>query len=442
MLNRKLAINLMWGLTGLSVMLYLTAATLGNLRENGFAFQAIHGALFFIYLAAVWVVIRSRPAGKILVGAIILGAIVFRVIMSFTAPTLSNDIYRYAWDGKIQAAGISPYEYIPNDPALSPLRGNSEYAMLKDNIRAAAVYQPAAQLLFLSSAPFGDHAVQALKLILALLDIAAILILRKLLLALRRPPELVILYAWCPLTVFEIAGSGHVDGLIVFLLVAAVYLAVTEKRFLAGLAIGAAASTKLYPLALLPAVMRDKWDWRTAGGAAVGMAALYAPYMWLGGEIIPIVGGASGGPSFNPGLKSLLILINGSQSPGVDNAYIIVAAVALTGLSIFVWTKRKDANGMVRACFLITAAIIVLLPYTVPWYLVMVLPFAAAELSGAFIWLSGTIMMSYLFYAMAPWSLPVWLPAVEFVPFFALLLFEFKAGLRDKSLPLYRLIYR
>lgn len=439
-MSKKTALYILCGLAAVSAALYLAAASAADLRGQVFLFQALALGLFLIYLMAAWLVVSQRPPGRMLVGAIILGAITFRLIMAFGPPTLSDDIYRYVWDGKIQAAGFSPYAYAPDAPELIKLRHRGGFNKLDDNAGSKAVYQPAAQILFLASAPFGANSAQTLKIIFILLDIAVILLLRKILVHLKRPPGLIVLYAWCPLVVFEIAGSGHVDSLAVFFAVAAVYLALRQKRFAAGLLIGAAAATKLYPILLLPAVMREKKDWRTAAGAAAALILLYAPYLVRGGTLLAFAGGTSEGPSFNPGLKSLLILANGTSSPGVDNAYALLALAALAAAGLYAWSKRKSDEGIIRAAFLMSAAIIVLLPYTVPWYITLVLPFAAVELAGSFIWLSGAVMLSYLYYAWEPWGLPAWITAVQFVPFFGLLLAELRAVKRGRQFPLYCLI--
>lgn len=441
-MKRKLSLLIIGALAIVSIFLYVAAAVTENLLAEAIKFEVIAGALFLIMLAAYFVIRKSGDYRRPILTVVIAAAVVFRLVTALSAPTLSNDIYRYVWDGRIQAAGISPFKYAPNNPALSKFRTNGEYKNLKDNITSQGIYQPVAQMLFLASAPFGGGAPLALKFYLAFFDVATIFLLLKILLHLKRPPELIIFYAWSPLVVFEIAGSGHVDGLTAFLITAGVYLALKQRRFFAGALIGAAVATKLYPIALLPAITRDKRDWRTVCGAAAAILAIYMPSLSARRAVVSLANGTSGVASFNPGLKSLFNILAGSQSQGMANAFFLVSLVVLGGIVLYFWTRKKSDDGIIRAAFWIAGAIIILLPFTVPWYFVLVLPFAAIELAGSFIWLSGAVMLSYLYYAWQPWALPTWISAVEFAPFFALFIWELKESLRGKPLPLYHLIYK
>jgi hypothetical protein len=74
-----------------------------------------------LYVPTAWLAIRTRATRSRLL-IVIIFAVLFRVGLLFSAPYLSDDIYRYVWDGKVQAAGVNPYRYIPADPALSHLR--------------------------------------------------------------------------------------------------------------------------------------------------------------------------------------------------------------------------------------------------------------------------------------------------------------------------------
>ena len=92
---------------------------LGDLRTQIPAFWAGVFAAFLCYLIAGYLILR-RPCGSLLL--ILGGALIFRLTLLPSTPTLSDDIFRYIWDGRVQLAGINPYLYAPDDPALYHLR--------------------------------------------------------------------------------------------------------------------------------------------------------------------------------------------------------------------------------------------------------------------------------------------------------------------------------
>jgi hypothetical protein len=202
----------------------------------------------------------SAPPGDRPVGAIVLGvALVLRLLALPMAPILSNDVYRYVWDGEAVLSGANPYRLAPEDPELEPLR--DEVGTTWDRMGhkdVPTVYPPLALGLFAVAAA-SPFPLAALGILLAAADLA----LCALLLALAReigvPPWRTIWYAWSPLAVVETAGQGHVDALAVTAAAAAVLLVVRARRspgpvtaLGAGLSAAAGALAKLGPLLALP----------------------------------------------------------------------------------------------------------------------------------------------------------------------------------------------
>ena len=180
--------------------------------------------------------------------------------MSLFAPLPLTDIFRYVWDGKVQAAGINPYRYIPADPHLAFLRDLAVYPHINRRSYAHTIYPPGAQMLFLLITRLGAS-VLWMKAGMVALEALTIWALVKLLAALGLRREQVLLYAWHPLLLWEVAGSGHVDGAALPLIVFALLFYVRHKPLATGLALGAATLVKLYPIVLFPALHRRS-DWR------------------------------------------------------------------------------------------------------------------------------------------------------------------------------------
>ena len=141
---------------------------------------------------------------------ILAGALLMRLGLIFVEPYLSTDIYRYIWDGRVQAAGINPYRYMPVAPELSHLRDAAIFPNINRPDTAVTIYPPMAQAIFLALTRFGES-VLAMKLGLMAFEAATVAVLIGLLHRLGRPLTRVVAYAWHPLPIWEIAGSGHID---------------------------------------------------------------------------------------------------------------------------------------------------------------------------------------------------------------------------------------
>ena len=119
----------------------------------GFGLVAMDQAL--IYLVAVWLIL-NRPMNRWTFVIILVCAAACRLICLFSPPFLSSDIFRYVWDGRVQAAGINPYRYIPADAPLAFLRDLDIYPHINRRTYAHTIYPPGSQMLFLLITRFGQ----------------------------------------------------------------------------------------------------------------------------------------------------------------------------------------------------------------------------------------------------------------------------------------------
>jgi hypothetical protein len=95
---------------------------------------------------------------------ILTGALAMRLALLFADPYLSTDIYRYVWDGRVQAAGINPYRYMPAASELAPLRDVAIFPNINRPDTAVTIYPPAAQAIFLAVTRILGESVIAMKL--------------------------------------------------------------------------------------------------------------------------------------------------------------------------------------------------------------------------------------------------------------------------------------
>ncbi|HWE16785.1 MAG TPA: hypothetical protein VG758_06315, partial [Hyphomicrobiaceae bacterium] len=183
-----------------------------------------------------------------------------RLALLFTEPTLSTDIYRYIWDGRVQAAGINPYRHVPAAPELAPLRDPAIWPLINRADYAVTIYPPVAQTLFLGITRVAESVV-VMKLGLLVFEAVTVAVLIALLKRFAMPPTRVAVYAWHPLTVWEIAGNGHVDAAMIALLMAGLLVFLDGRTLLAGVIATLGALIKPTALLALP-VFWQPWNWK------------------------------------------------------------------------------------------------------------------------------------------------------------------------------------
>jgi len=288
-------------------------------------------------------------------------AIACRLATLFADPFLSSDIYRYVWDGIVQHAGINPYRYVPADPHLAFLRDASDadiYPMINRKEYARTIYPPLAQILFWITT-FISPTVICMKTVMVLFEGLTLWTILKLLHLLGRPREQAILYAWCPMLIWEIAGSGHLDSAAMAFIGLALLARYHRRPALTGLFLGVAVLIKFYPLVLFPALylrsptvdeagnrrtFLQTLDWRMPAAMLALALPAYALYSSVGKLVFGFLGGYVQEEGMATGTRYFL-LEQAQHLPGLHNlppnAYLAFAALVLATLSL--WALRTSS---------------------------------------------------------------------------------------------------
>jgi hypothetical protein len=242
---------------------------------------AAWGVVWMAAVAAAW-----RLPRRAAVAAILVAGIALRLAALAGPPPTSDDLYRYAWDGHVQAAGVDPYAYPPDRRALAGLHDSwlwpdaAGCATLNrppgctriNRPSQRTIYPPVAEAWFAAAFRIGGDAGRHKTWQVAglLTELAVLALLPLTLRRWGRDPRWLAWYALSPAPVFEIVTNGHVDGLAVVAIVAALAVAagptVWWRDVAAGALIGAAALVKLYPGILLLALAARApgggiWPW-------------------------------------------------------------------------------------------------------------------------------------------------------------------------------------
>ncbi len=397
---------------------------LGDLqRQIGALWAGVFPAFLCCALAAHLVLRRGAPPGRphLILGA----ALVFRLTLWWSPATLSDDIFRYIWDGRVQLAGINPYLYSPSAPQVAHLRDALYHSV--NHAAIPTIYPPLAQLFFraicmLSATP------AAFKLALLLCDWGLCLLLAHSLVRRGQDPRRVVLYAWNPLPLVEVAGSGHIDALGVLLLFAALYALHSQRWAAAVCALAGAFLVKLVPLALLPTFWhRPRADWLNFRKRSalllfptLGLLAFW-PFADAGEKLATGLLTYVQHWHFNAAAYSLFRF---ALQPWDGHAYsharwLCTALFAFAALGVQLRYREPY-----RAAFATLGAYVLLSPTVHPWYLLWVLPFLVFFSSPAWMLLSGLIFLAYevqIGYGNeGVWREKPWVLWAQYAPFYLL----------------------
>jgi len=345
-------------------------------HDNLPAFIAVALAQGIVYLAAVWMVTRIESRRSTMV-AILMIAGLLRISIVFTPPYLSDDVYRYVWDGRVQAAGINPYRFVPADQQLEALRDPAIYPHINRRDYARTIYPPAAEVVFLAVTRISET-VTWMKLAMVGLEAFAIGLIVKLLAARRLPGERVLIYAWHPLALWEIAGSGHVEALLVALIVLALWCRSRDLRAQTGVALAGAALVKLFPVVLFPAFYR-RWDWKMPLAMVASFLVAYVPYAGVGAGALGFLPGYfhEEGLIHGWGIFPLSVLVRLFDLPGASGkAYLIFAAAVLASMGLFLVMRKtaRSNENYVSGTMLLALTFTVLLSPHYAWYFLWLVP--------------------------------------------------------------------
>ena len=344
--------------------------------DNAFMALTIPAGLLTIAATAQAERTRSTRALWLILGV----AIGLRAYVLLFDPLLSSDIYRYVWDGKVQATGINPYRYVPTDPALASLRDGTIFPHINRATTAVTIYPPVAQFFFLIVTRIGEN-VTVMRLALVGCEAVTVAIIALFLRRMNQPVTRVVAYLWHPLPLWEIASSGHVDALMLALMLLGMWIALSGHALRGAALIAFSVLVKPYVAPVLAGIWRP-WDLKMPLVVIAIITLCYLPYLSVGWGVLGFLTqgylreeGISAGNDLWP--LALWRLVFGEHHGDVV-FYVAMAALVLlfAGLAVARSGDRPIASRLADINKLLLLTLLLLSP-NYPWYFLAVTPFVA-----------------------------------------------------------------
>ena len=253
-----------WKLHRLPILLILAS----SLLYFAFGYELVRTdlvKLFALFAALFFFCFKLIQFEKWNFKFLLFAGIVFRLVFLLATPNLSQDFYRFIWDGQLLLNGINPYIHLPDELIAQGELVISNAQQLHQGMgelsaRHYSNYPPLNQFLFGIGAYFGSQnilgTIIAIRLIIILADIGIFYFGRKLLKKLNRSPHLIFWYFLNPLIIIELAGNLHFEGVMLFFFIWSVYLLSIHKWLWAAVIYAFSISMKLIPLMFLPLFLK------------------------------------------------------------------------------------------------------------------------------------------------------------------------------------------
>lgn len=364
--------------------------------------------------AAVALLVAPRamrgPPSRFAMGTMIGAGLLMRLVWFGVPAPLEDDFYRYLWDGAVVATGGNPYAVAP--ALVQGAQGSAAEVLARINFpELTTIYPGVAQAVFALAHMIAPWKLDGLRAVFLAADVAGLWVLIGLLRRLGRSPLVAALYWLNPLVVFAIFGTGHVDGMLVPLLLGTVLAVSAAWPVTAAGLLALAVGVKIWPVVLAPLVFAQIWRGRQRVGlAAVVFVAVCA--IALGPLAVASLGRASSGA---PGLVAyagdwannngpfawasygLYLLFGESHGAQVGLRVAVAAGVG----TVAVWAAMRpvlSGERLVGLMLVVTASLFYLLPAQFPWYALGFLPFAAVLRCGPLLLAAVTLPAYYLFF--------------------------------------------
>lgn len=407
--------------TGVSAAIFSPVDAAGALSVAAYGFLAglsrgeqdvpLAGFLGIMFVA--WVLLGCAcSTAKIPLGKIWFWAVALRAVGFLGAPVLEDDWYRYLWDGRVFMDTGNPYDKAPAlffaDPQLP-----EHFQRILDGINhpdAPTIYGPVCQFAFLVSYLMAPGQLWPVKLLLITADLATLALLARMIDGRR-----LLLYAWCPLLIKEVAFTAHPETLGIAFMIAALVAFLGKYFRTTAICLALAMGTKIFAglIGALLLLRMPPRHWLSFGGVLVG---LYFPFWvqgsWADWQALKLFAGTW---EFNSTLFGVISIWTGSNA-----ARLLCAGMFFVFYAVYAWKWKGDVprgDWIFGAFFLLGAVVNA-------WYLLWLLPFVALFPTAAGVAALVIVSLAYVHglnlpeSMLGPYDHPWWVRVVEVITVF------------------------
>lgn len=417
-----------WLVSGAGVLLvaaFLALALTSDLNHRIPRFLILYGVAFVAYAVAVWRILqKGDTCSRRWLWWLLAVAVVARLVVLPAQPVMSTDIYRYLWEGRVILDGHNPFAVAPEAPALDPLR-DSNYSDINHK-DLETIYPPVAQGVF-AIAAWVNPGLTAQKAAFTLFDLGTILVLLVLLRRRGSPVMSVAVYAWNPLVIFETSHSGHLDAVGVFFMVLSLWWFLSDARARGAVALAASFLSKYIAVLLGPWLLLRSRYARWIPLTVLVVVLGYLPFASAGSRLFSSLQVYGSEWEFN-GLLYWLAALTGADGR------IIRLLLALAAV-VFILIRAARSQDLITYVHAAVACVLLLSPTLYPWYVVWMVPLLCLRPQRSWILFTGLVFASYWVWtvrdATGQWHLPGVILAVEYIPFYGLLLWDLRRRRRQ-----------
>jgi len=367
----------------------------------------------------------------------------FRLMLLFAEPNLSQDFYRFIWDGQLINNGISPYLHLPKDLIIESgqlMYNAGELVSGMGNLSASnySNYPPLNQFIFAISTWLAGKSlvgsVLVMRTIIILSDLGILYFGRKLLQKLNKSTHLIFWYFLNPLVILELTGNLHFEGVMLFFFIWSIYLLFHKKWVLAAVVYAFSISIKLVPILFLPLFLKYfgiKKSLLFYGVVGITSVLLVIPFYSpeFTDNYIQTVGLWFSNFEFNASLYNVIkkVAVNFNAKPWElikDYGKITpIIVIALVGLFTFLRDNKKITTLLTSMLWVLT--LYYFLSATVhPWYIIFLLVLSLfTEFRFPIVW-SFSIILSYWAYSIPGFKENYWLLSIEYIAVYGFMIYE------------------
>ncbi len=432
-------------IAGISILFlsYLLGYEIGQSDFTSFLF---YFSPFFLAYCGIYLYVKKERDIYFFLGMGILA----RFILVFAFPNLSDDIYRFIWDGRLINHGINPFNYLPSfflengnnikgiDQALFDLLNSPEYY---------TIYPPISQAIFTVATALSPDSYYGsaliMKMFMFLFECGSLYLIIQLLKHFGLPLKNVLIYALNPMVILEITGNLHFEGAMIFFLLLAIYLLIKKRTYLSAIAFALSIASKLLPLMFLPFLIK-RLGWRKSlryfSLLGLTLVLVFSPlfnatFFYNFANSLDLYFQKF---EFNASIYYILRWM-GMQLKGYNLIQTFGPILALIVLALICYKAFREKNLSFQnlfLAFLFAISIYLFFATTIhPWYTSMPLVFCMfTRFRFPMLW-TGMIMLTYINYSYDEYFENLWIVALEYSLVFIFLAYELsqKSAIQSKT---------